>query len=195
MFSKYYPIVIVAILVAWNYYNYRCSANIALMGAIVLLIYYISNTSLINNSSRKSLNIYSEYKYLRNSEICKSIIYNLRDIEKYDKGDYNKLITLTDKFLRLYYNIIGDKYDRSYIGELADTRREILNIMYNFIVDAPMFSRRGARLDAVIHNEILNMQAYTYKKMRNINKKYPEYNPDHPRGISPDIADSYNIIV
>lgn len=189
---EYYPILLVAILLIWNYYNYRCSANIALMGAIVLAIYYIHDTKIVNNRAPID---YKEYKYLRNSEICKSIIYNMRSVVKYDKGDYMKLIALTDKFLRLYYNIIGDKYDKSYIGELADTRREILNIMYNFIVDAPMFSRRGVRLDAVIYNEILNMQAYTYKKMRNINKKYPEYNPDHPRGISPEIADSYNIIV
>ena len=103
---------------------------------------------------------------------------------------------LIENFLKIYYNLIIDRYDIDYVDILLDTRKEILNIMYNFKVDAPMFSKKGKKLDNVIHKNILKTQAYTYKKIKNINKKYPTLNLKSPSPIhKDDLYDNYKIIV
>jgi|TARA_B100000497_G_scaffold11017_1_gene12434 hypothetical protein len=149
-----------------------------------------------------NLNIYPIYNkpkkfiFLKNDKFLEKILYNLRFIEPYDTGDYLKLTILIENFLKIYYNLIIDRYDIDYVDILLDTRKEILNIMYNFKVDAPMFSKKGKRLDEVIHKNLLKTQAYTYKKIKNINKKYPTLNLKSPSPIhNDDLYDNYKIIV
>ena len=149
-----------------------------------------------------NLNIYPIYNkpkkfiFLKNDKFLEKILYNLRFIEPYDTGDYLKLTILIENFLKIYYNLIIDRYDIDYVDILLDTRKEILNIMYNFKVDAPMFSKKGKRLDEIIHKNLLKTQAYTYKKIKNINKKYPTLNLKSPSPINnDDLYDNYKIIV
>ena len=149
-----------------------------------------------------NLNIYpiynkpKEFIFLKHDKPLEEILYNLRFIEQYDKGDYFKLMILIENFLKIYYNLIIDRYDIDYVDILLDTRKEILNCMYNFKVDAPMFSKKGKRLDKEIHKNILKTQSYTYKKIKNINKKFPTLNLKSPNGITnDDIYDNYKIIV
>ena len=139
----------------------------------------------------------TDFYFLKNNKFLENIIYDLRFIEKYDKGDFFKMMILMDAFLKMYYYIIDDKYDYHYIDILVDTRLELLNVINNFMVDAPMFSKnKKTRLDKHINYNLLKVQSYTFKKLKNINKKYPQFNPKNPKGFSVDnINDNYNIII
>ena len=122
--------------------------------------------------------------------------YDLRFIQKYDKGDYLKLIILIENFLKTYYNLIIDRYDIDYIDILLDIRKEILNIMYNFKVDAPQYDKKNRYVHNVIQDNIVKIQSYTYQKIKNINKKYPNIQVKSPNGVTKkDIYDNYKIIV
>lgn len=149
-----------------------------------------------------SLNIYPIYKnpkkflFLKQDKFLEKVIYDMRFIEKYDKGDYFKLIILIENFLKIYYNLIIDRYDIDYVDILLDTRKEILNLMYNFKVDAPQYNRKGNYIQGKIHSNIIKIQSYTYQKIKNINKKYPRIQVKNPNGISKkDLYDNYKIIV
>jgi hypothetical protein len=149
-----------------------------------------------------SNDIYSIYKkpkkflFLKKDKYLEKILYDLRFIQKYDKGDYLKLIILIENFLKTYYNLIIDRYDIDYIDILLDIRKEILNIMYNFKVDAPQYDKKKRYVHNVIQDNIVKMQSYTYQKIKNINKKYPNVQVKSPNGITKkDIYDNYKIIV
>ena len=87
------------------------------------------------------------------------------------KGDYIKLIILIENFLKIYYNLIIDRYDIDYIDILLDTRKEILNVMYNFKVDAPQYNRKQEYIHNKIQDNIIKIQSYTHNKLKNISKK------------------------
>lgn len=149
-----------------------------------------------------NINIYPIYNkpkdfiFLKNDKFFENILYDLKFIKQYDKGDYFKLMILIENFLKIYYNLIIDRYDIDYVDILMDTRKEILNCMYNFKVDAPMFSKKGKQLDIIIHKNILKVQSYSYKKIKNINKKFPTLNLKSPNAITiEDLKDNYQIIV
>lgn len=149
-----------------------------------------------------SNDIYPIYKkpkkflFLKKDKYLEKILYDLRFIQKYDKGDYLKLIILIENFLKTYYNLIIDRYDIDYIDILLDIRKEILNIMYNFKVDAPQYDKKNRYIHNVIQDNIIKMQSYTYQKIKNINKKYPNIQVKSPNGITKkDIYDNYKIIV
>lgn len=149
-----------------------------------------------------SNDIYSIYKkpkkflFLKKDKYLEKILYDLRFIQKYDKGDYLKLIILIENFLKTYYNLIIDRYDIDYIDILLDIRKEILNIMYNFKVDAPQYDKKNRYVHNVIQDNIVKIQSYTYQKIKNINKKYPNIQVKSPNGVTKkDIYDNYKIIV
>ena len=149
-----------------------------------------------------SNDIYPIYKkpknfiFLKNNIYLQKIIYDLKFIEKYDKGDYFKLIILIENFLKIYYNLIIDRYNIDYIDILLDTRKEILNIMYNFKVDAPQYNRKNEYIHNKIQDNIIKIQSFTYHKIKNINKKYPQKQVKNPSAITKkDIYDNYKIIV
>ena len=102
----------------------------------------------VNDFILDSNDIYPIYKrpkkflFIKKDDYLKKIIYDLRFIKKYDKGDYIKLIILIENFLKIYYNLIIDRYDIDYVDVLLDVRKEILNVMYNFKVDAPQYNRK-----------------------------------------------------
>ena len=118
-------------------------------------------------------------------------------MKKFNKEGYFKLVVLSDNFLNYYYNIISDNLDESNIPILIDTRNELLNLIYNFMVDAPMFSKnKNKRLDVEINNLLIKFQSYTYKKLKNVNKKYPHISVKNPRSTTQnDLNDIYNIII
>lgn len=149
-----------------------------------------------------SLNIFPIYKnpnkfiFIKKDQYLQEIIHNLKFINSYDGGDYIKLIILIENFLKIYYNIIIDRYDKDYIDVLQDTRKEIINIMYNFKVDSPMYDNKGRYLHKIIDKNLIKLQSYTYKKMKNLNKKFPKYNPKNPKPIhKDDMKDYYQIFV
>ena len=149
-----------------------------------------------------SNDIYPIYKrpkkflFIKKDDYLKKIIYDLRFIKKYDKGDYIKLIILIENFLKIYYNLIIDRYDIDYVDVLLDVRKEILNVMYNFKVDAPQYNRKQEYIHNKIQDCIVKVQSYSHQKLKNINKKFPKIHIKNPRGISKkDISDNYKIIV
>jgi len=169
----------------------------------------INNNGIENNNNKYKLQKYIDnidiYPLTQKNEkllfithdlICKEIIYQLRFIGKYDNGDYVKLILLIENFLKTYYNIIIDRYDKDYVDVVLDLRKEILNILYNFKVDCPILSKKKINLHNIIDKEIIKFQSYSYKKLKNLNKKYPELNIKNPHGIHEnDMYDNFKIIV
>ena len=134
--------------------------------------------------------------FLNNDELCKELIYNLRFVGKYDNGDYMKLILLIENFLKTYYNVIIDRYDKDYVDVVLDLRKEILNILYNFKVDSPILTKKKINLHKKIDNEIYKFQSYSYKKIKNLSKKFPELYLKNPHPIhDEDLYDNYQIIV
>jgi len=106
------------------------------------------------------------------------------------------MMILMDAFLKTYYYIINDKYDYTYTDIVVDIRLELLNTINNFMIDAPLFSKnKKIRLDKHINNNLLKVQSYTFKKLKNINKKYPQFQPKNPKGYNDNIKDNYNIII
>ena len=156
----------------------------------------------VNDFILDSNDIYPIYKrpkkflFIKKDDYLKKIIYDLRFIKKYDKGDYIKLIILIENFLKIYYNLIIDRYDIDYVDVLLDVRKEILNVMYNFKVDAPQYNRKQEYIHNKIQDCIVKVQSYSHQKLKNINKKFPKIHIKNPRGISKkDISDNYKIIV
>lgn len=156
----------------------------------------------VNDFILDSNDIYPIYKrpkkflFIKKDDYLKKIIYDLRFIKKYDRGDYIKLIILIENFLKIYYNLIIDRYDIDYVDVLLDVRKEILNVMYNFKVDAPQYNRKQEYIHNKIQDCIVKVQSYSHQKLKNINKKFPKIHIKNPRGISKkDISDNYKIIV
>jgi len=162
----------------------------------------LDNIDTVNDFILDSNDIYPIYKkpkkflFIKKDDYLKKIIYDLRFIKKYDRGDYIKLIILIENFLKIYYNLIIDRYDIDYVDVLLDVRKEILNVMYNFKVDAPQYNRKQEYIHNKIQDCIVKVQSYSHQKLKNINKKFPKIQIKNPRGISKkDISDNYKIIV
>jgi hypothetical protein len=162
----------------------------------------LNNINNNNDFVLDNVDIYPIYKkpskflFIKKDDYLQKIIYDLRFIKKYDRGDYIKFIILIENFLKIYYNLIIDRYDVDYVDILLDTRKEILNIMYNFKVDAPQYNRKQEYIHNKIQDNIIKMQSYTHQKIKNINKKFPKIQIKNPRGIvKKDISDNYKIIV
>lgn len=162
----------------------------------------LDNIDTVNDLVLDSNDIYPIYKkpkkflFIKKDDYLKKIIYDLRFIKKYDRGDYIKLIILIENFLKIYYNLIIDRYDIDYVDVLLDVRKEILNVMYNFKVDAPQYNRKQEYIHNKIQDCIVKVQSYSHQKLKNINKKFPKIQIKNPRGISKkDISDNYKIIV
>lgn len=153
--------------------------------------FYLDNPNLYNIFKKPS-----DFYFLKNNKFLEEVIYDLRFIEKYDNGDFLRMIILMDSFLKTYYYIINDRYNYTYIDIVVDIRLELLNTMNNFMIDAPMFSKnKKTRLDKHIHTNLLKVQSYTFKKLKNISKKYPQFSCKNPKGFNENINDNYNIII
>lgn len=152
---------------------------------------YIETESFNNYKKSKNLD------FIKNNNNLKDLIYDFKFMKKFNKEGYFKLVVLSDNFLNYYYNIISDNLDESNIPILIDTRNELLNVIYNFMVDAPMFSKnKNKRLDVEINNLLIKFQSYTYKKLKNVNKKYPHISVKNPRPTNnKDINDKYKILL
>ena len=152
---------------------------------------YIETESFNNYKKSKNLD------FIKNNNNLKDLIYDFKFMKKFDKEGYFKLVVLSDNFLNYYYNIISDNLDKTNIPILIDTRNELLNVIYNFMVDAPMFSKnKNKRLDVEINNLLIKFQSYTYKKLKNVNKKYPHISVKNPRPTTQnDLNDKYKIIL
>lgn len=139
----------------------------------------------------------TKFTFLKKDKFLEEVIYELKFIEKYDKADFFRMLILMNDFLKIYYNIIIDKYDHTNLDILVDIRLELLNTMYNFMVDSPMYSRnKKKRIDIQIYNNLVKVQSYTYKKMKNLNKKFPHFNVKNPTPFNKDtMGDNYNIVV
>lgn len=152
---------------------------------------YIETESFNNYKKSKNLD------FIKNNNNLKDLIYDFKFMKKFNKEGYFKLVVLSDNFLNYYYNIISDNLDESNIPILIDTRNELLNVIYNFMVDAPMFSKnKNKRLDVEINNLLIKFQSYTYKKLKNVNKKYPHISVKNPRPTNnKDINNKYKILL
>lgn len=156
--------------------------------------FFVDNTGLYTVYNKPTT-----FVFLPRDKLFESVLYNLRSIRRYDHADYYKLVVLMEKFLKIYYNLIIDRYEPRYLDHAIDIRKEILNLMYNFHVDAPLReTKHGHPLTKIIKQSIELVQAYTYKKIKYLGNKFPEqkHKIKNPHAISQyDLTDNYQIIV
>lgn len=126
-------------------------------------------------------------KYLKKSDELRKIIFELKFVENYDKGLYEKIIGYLEYFLAFHYKVMIGKYKFDhYFPILKDLRIEILNSMKNIIFNIPR-SRSSYlpddNLEQFIDDKIILVQSITYKYMKTLFHKYKNshmsYNPPY----------------
>lgn len=126
-----------------------------------------------------------DLKYLKRSDDLQKIVFELKFLEKYDKGLYDKIIGYLEHFLILHYKIMTGRYKfENYFPILKDIRNEILNSMKSIIFNTPRSKSTFLDKDNVeqfIDDKIIMVQAITYKYMKSLFHKYKikhmNYNP------------------
>lgn len=142
-----------------------------------------------------------EFLFLNRDKFLQQVLYNLRFIKRYDKGDFFKLMVLMDKFLRIYYCLIIDRYEPRHFDHALDIRLEILNTLYNFHVDAPLYESRNRKpLTETIKKAVEDTQAYTFRKIKNLGNKFPDqkWKIKNPRALHSGLGnlhDRYQLVV
>lgn len=125
------------------------------------------------------------FKYLKRSDDLCKIVFELKFVEKYDKGLYDKIISYIEHFLALHYKVMTGKYKfEQYFPILKDLRSEILNSMKNIIFNIPRSKSSYLiedNLEQFIDDRIILVQSITYKYMKTLFHKYKknhmDYNP------------------
>jgi hypothetical protein len=158
--------------------------------------FFVDNTGLYQIYRKPE-----KFIFLPRDKYLEQVLYDLRFIRRYDHGDFSKLTILMEEFLKIYYNLIIDRYESRYFDHAMDIRLEIINTMYNFHVDAPLReTKHGRNLSQIISDSIEDVQTYTMKKIKNLGNKFPgqKYKIKNPRAISSDrheLTDNYQIVL
>ncbi len=126
-------------------------------------------------------------KYLKRCDNLRKIVYELKFLEHYDKGLYDKIIGYLEYFLALHYKIMTGKYKfEHYFPILKDLRIEILNSMKSIVFNIPRSKSSYLiedNLEQYIDDRIILVQSITYKYMKTLFHKYKnkhmDYNPPH----------------
>jgi hypothetical protein len=115
------------------------------------------------------------------------IVYDIKFLQIYDNGLYNKFVSYLEYFLRIHYKIILNKYEvDQYLPILQDIRFELLNILKSAYYNMPSISAiiDIKNLDVFLAERIRLVQAITYKLMKLVSNKYkkkvkPPYDFDY----------------
>lgn len=105
----------------------------------------------------------------------RQILLDLKAVEVYDKGLYDRILTYTEYFLKVHYKIMLGKYDfESYFPILKDIRKELLNLLKSLCHNAPRISkiRDIENIDTFLERQTVLMQAKTYKYIKIVHHKF-----------------------
>lgn len=114
-------------------------------------------------------------RFIKNNREATQLVYYLRFLMIYDRETYLDFIVYFEYFLKLHFNMMIGKYDvETNFVILKDVRYELLNILQASTYNIPTISRvfDGKDLDQRIRTAILKLQAFTYRYVKIIYKKY-----------------------
>lgn len=114
-------------------------------------------------------------RFIKNNREATQLVYYLRFLMIYDRETYLDFIVYFEYFLKLHFNMMIGKYDvETNFVILKDVRYELLNILQASTYNFPTISRvfDGKDLDQRIRTAILKLQAFTYRYVKIIYKKY-----------------------
>ncbi len=118
------------------------------------------------------------FLFIRNNPYILNIIFDLKFLEKFNKDVYYKTIILLEYFLKYYYKtIIGEYNYEIVIDMLIAIRKNILNLLVEQTYSIPINLNLPDtkydinNTDIYINKIIKKIQAYTYKKIKNLGNK------------------------
>lgn len=114
-------------------------------------------------------------KNIKRTADIRQVLLDLKALEVYDQGLYDRILTYTEYFLNVHYKIMLGKYDfDSYFPILKDIRKELLNLLKSFCHNAPRVSkiRDIDNIDVFLERQTALMQAKTYKYIKIAHHKF-----------------------
>lgn len=137
--------------------------------------------------TRKSLN---NIKFIKNSKEIGYELFRLKIIEKYDKELFNKIIYLTEHFLKLHYKIMMGFYEfEQHFNIIKDIRLNLLNNIKSIVYNIP-------KIDEDLINDVCdNIQGLTHRYLKILQLKYKksQYIESPPYEYDPSQNDNFNI--
>jgi hypothetical protein len=114
-------------------------------------------------------------KNIKRTADIRNILLELKALEVYDMGLYDRIVTYTEYFLNVHYKIMLGKYDfELYFPILKDIRKELLNLLKSYCHNIPRVSkiRDIENIDVFLEKQTSLMQAKTYKYIKIAHHKY-----------------------
>lgn len=121
-------------------------------------------------------------KYIRLNNDILNVIYKLRPMRVYSRGEYFTLITYIEYFLKYHYHIMTGTTTYNplqFIPILKDLRKQILNISKNFIFNSPNFSPiflLTPNLKAILDDSHKALKSITFMYLQIVKHKYDKVN-------------------
>lgn len=190
----------------FNMFYYRTTWSSLIFFIILVYLMRINNVfEMINNTQLKTQNelnkdnlefiesinspisssIYQiskeKYRFIHKDIVIQQLLYELHFINTYNKTSISTLTTLIERFLKIYYCLIADRYDKRYLDHMLDIRKEIINTLLNAVMSVPITNRRGDNLHNVIHKHTNNLMNWTSIKLRILKQKFPDFNYMGPK--------------
>lgn len=140
--------------------------------------------------------------YLRDktATTLSNMLYDMRFITAYDVDLFNRVVILTETFLRVHYNVMLGRYDTAlYLPVLHDLRRTIANRMQTMIFVLPKVSTiavvEGDDLDRFLRKQIDVLTSVTARYMKMVYNKFHAKHlgtdfTSYPLGVTSDDSSS-----
>ena len=147
IYNYYFAILILAII----FFFISNKSPSILIAIIIIIIIGYNYFSLINNYNE---DLKSNYKnqiitletdgnnekiyYLNNSKTLVSLLLNIRFIKVFDNARYSSIITKTEKLMKYYIFMLGDRYDiKQHFSTFTNIRNDIINDLYSSYIIIP----------------------------------------------------------
>jgi hypothetical protein len=131
-------------------------------------------------------------KYIYQTPKVITIINDLKFIRKFDEASYEIIVSLIEYFLKVYYNILNDRYDfKQYFPILLDLRKSLLNTCAEVMYNIPQYSNvMDGNLWGKLNINTKKLEAITYRRIKIVSKYgKKEYNVSvdykGPQGVDP----------
>lgn len=117
--------IIIIIILGYNYFDKIYTHNEKLKSN------YKNKITILENDSDK-------IAYLDNDKYLVELLLNIRFIKIFDSDKYAKLITQTEKLMKIYIFMLGDRYDiNERFTSFLNIRNEIINNLYSCYLIIP----------------------------------------------------------
>lgn len=134
--------IIIIIIIGYYYFNkinvYNNIQSNILENKIKTINSDIKNREVINNENYYLKKFPVAIKYLKYDEYLIELLLNIRFLQVFDDGKYTNLILLTEKLMKLYIFMLGDRYDINiYFNTFTSLRTSIIKELYSIYIIVP----------------------------------------------------------